>query len=296
MIRKFFVTGIAGRLGRALVREAPNQDVQLVGLDQHPWPDDKPLPDCVTTHVGSFEDRDLLTKLLDGCDGIIHTAGPNGDHVAKLGIEDFVRVNVASLAGLLNLALEMKVKSVAVSSTMEVLIGRDWLRNGMTVLDENSTPRADSPYALSRRTAETLVTEFHQMTGLSCCSLRYMAFGYGKDEDLGAHMLARTVAAADIARVNFLAAGNPNLQGDVFNIGPDTPITNADIVEAQSDPEAVVERYWPGAVAVVKQHNGRLRKESFWPVTRIRKAQTLLGWQPKITFETWLRDRGWQQQ
>lgn len=290
---KLFVTGVAGRLGRAIVKEAAAQGIAIVGIDQKPFPSDTPLPDGIETHVASFTDRDVLAKLMAGCDGVIHTAGPNGEQVGKASLELFMQVNVTALAVLLEVATELGVSAVAVSSTMEVLIGRAWARSGIAVLDDDTPAQADSPYALSRRTAETLCTEYHKMTGLSTVSLRYMAFGYRGDDDLGPNLLARSLTAADVARANLLAATNTNLVGEVINIGPDTPLTNADLFEAQKDPEAVIERYWPGSVATLDQLGIKLRPENFWPVTRIRRAKQLLGWTPQTTFTTWLTSKGW---
>lgn len=290
---KLFVTGVAGRLGRAIVKEAAVQGIAIVGIDQKPFPSDTPLPSSIETHVASFTDRDVLTKLMAGCDGVIHTAGPNGEQVGKAPLELFMQVNVTALAVLLEVATELGVGAVAVSSTMEVLIGRAWARSGMAVLDDDSPAQSDSPYALSRRTAETLVTEYHKMTGLSTVSLRYVAFGYRGDDDLGANLLARSLTAADVARANLLAATNTNLAGEVVNIGPETPLTNADIVEALKNPAAVLERYWPGSTAILEQLDTKLRPENFWPITRIRRANQLLGWKPQTTFTTWLTSKGW---
>jgi nucleoside-diphosphate-sugar epimerase len=76
------------------------------------------------------------------------------------------------------------------------------------------------------------------------------------------------------------------LRGDVFNIGPKTPLTNQDIIAANKNPDAVVEKYFPGAVEVLKANGYKLTWDEFWPVTSIRKAKLILGWKPQYTFET----------
>lgn len=292
---KLFVTGICGRLGRALVAEATEQGIEVIGLDQVPWPADRKLPPGVTTLEGSYTDLELVRRHLAGCDAIVHTAGPNGEHVKKLGYADFIDLNVTALAKLLELCQELGVNRAVISSTMEVMVGRDWSPSGAAIVDEDFAPMTDGRYATSRLLAETLGREYARQTGMSIASLRYMAFGYGRDESLGVNLLARSVASSDVARAVILAATKGPFEGDVIHIGPDTPLTNHDIIAAQSDPWAVVEKYYPGATEVLKRNGAELRWTNFWPATRIVKAKRLLGWQPRYTFDGWLKRHGWKQ-
>jgi len=61
-----------------------------------------------------------------------------------------------------------------------------------------------------------------------------------------------------------------------------------------TQPEAVLEKYYPGAVPIVKQRGIKITSDSFWPVAGIRKAKMMLGWEPTFTFETWLTEHGWK--
>jgi nucleoside-diphosphate-sugar epimerase len=108
------------------------------------------------------------------------------------------------------------------------------------------------------------------------------------------NLLARSLAPSDVARAVLRVASMDGLRGDVFNIGPKTPLTNQDIIAAKTNPDAVVEKYFPGAVEVLKANGYKLTWDEFWPVTSIRKAKLILGWEPQYTFETWLGERGWK--
>jgi hypothetical protein len=44
----------------------------------------------------------------------------------------------------------------------------------------------------------------------------------------------------------------------------------------------------------VKASGHALTPAHFWPITSIRKAKFVLGWEPRYTFETWLAEHGWQ--
>jgi UDP-glucose 4-epimerase len=292
---KLLVTGVCGRLGRAIAAEAEAQGHTVVGLDRVPWPADQaPLPDGVEVIEGSYEDIPTMERYLSGCDAIAHTAGPHGEYVNKLDLSGFLRSNVESVARMLELASRLGVRHVALSSTMEVLIGRDWTASGAAVVDEESTPACDSAYSISRLLQEQLAKEFSRIHGVSIGSLRYMAFGYEADKNLGPRLLARSLAPSDVARVVLRVASMDGLRGDVFNIGPKTPLTNQDIIAAKTNPEAVVEKYFPSAVEVLKANGYKLTWDEFWPVTSIRKAKLILGWEPQYTFETWLGERGWK--
>jgi len=292
---KLLVTGICGRLGRALAAEGAAQGHTVVGVDRVPWPAEKiEAPKGVEIVPGSYEDLALMEKLLPGCDALLHTAGPHGADVKKVGLGDFLHSNVEMVGRMLDVAVKAGVRGVALSSTMEVQIGRQWDTSGITFVDEETSPRCDSAYSISRLLVEYLGREYCRTHRISIASLRYMAFGYGSDKKLGPNLLARSLAPRDVARAVIRAGTMGGLQGDVFNIGPKTPLTALDIVAAQTDPEAVVEKHWPGAVEVVKANGFKLSPEQFWPVTSIRKAKLVLGWEPEYTFEVWLTERGWK--
>lgn len=292
---KILVTGICGRLGRALAAEATAQGHTAVGLDMIPWPGEKgEMPKGVEFVAGTYEDFPLMERLLPGCDALIHTAGPHGAFVKKLTLAQFIHSNVENVAQVLDIAVKAGVRHVVLSSTMEVLIGRQWDTSGITFVDEESPTRCDSAYSLSRLLVEILGREYAKLHNVSIASLRYMAFGYGSDQKLGPQLLARSLATRDVARACLAAARTDDLRGDVFNIGPRTPLTSMDIVAAQTDPEGVVEKYFPGAVEVLKAAGHTLRPDQFWPVTSIRKAKLILGWEPELTFEGWLKSLGWK--
>ena len=120
------------------------------------------------------------------------------------------------------------------------------------------------------------------------------AMGGGKTHSMIAlGLLARGVTAADTARANLLATIAEDVSYEMMLIGPSTPITNQDIVKAQSDPESIIEKYWPGAMKVLLENNLKAAPHDFWPPVNIDHARRILGWEPELTFESWLRKNGW---
>jgi nucleoside-diphosphate-sugar epimerase len=285
---KILLTGANGKLGmalRALSASHCDAKVEWVGLDVK---NDGDASVC----EGTFCDEDMLDKLLPGCDAVIHTAALHGAFKKTHTPAQFTDVNVSGLVKMLEACLKHGVKRFVFSSTMEIQIGRDWMASGMNVVDEESTPRPDWIYPANKLAGEMLGKYYSAQKGIEFVGLRYMAFE--KSTRPGPGLLARSIMVHDVAVVNLLAATLPNLRYAIFNIGPDTPITNGDIVVAMNDPYAVVEKYWPGASEVLRAQDAKLTSEDFWPVTRIEKAKHLLGWQPEFTFEKYLESLGWR--
>ncbi len=290
---KLMMTGVSGRLGRAVVSEAQRQGISLVGIDIRAWPEDVEMPSCLEFHQGTLDDGDLMDRLLPGCEGIINSAGLHGEDLSRASHDAFIEANVAGVGRLLDQALKHGVKGVALSSTMEVLFGRTGNAAGLTMLDEESPVRCDSAYSTSKYLMEELGKCFARSNEISVASLRYMAFGYRSEKVGGPRLLSRLLPAHDAARAAILAATTPGLMGEVLNIGPQTPIGLRDVPLAMQDPAALVERFYPGAMRVLEGLRFKLDATDLLPATSIRKAHERLGWQPTWTFGAWLARAGW---
>jgi nucleoside-diphosphate-sugar epimerase len=292
---KLFITGICGRLGRAVVAEAGKLGWQSVGVDMQDWPVKAgPKPADVEVEVGSFDDQALLERMIPGCDAIVHTAGPHGLNVKTLDLAGFCQAHVVGVARMLTVGRQHGVRHAALSSTMEVQIGRTWLASGAAMLDESMPPRTDSAYSLSRVLMENLGREFARQSGMSIASLRFMAFGDTATRRMGPSLLARALTDVDVAWAVIKALQHGKLAGETFNIGPATPITTADLPAIMEDPLAVLEKHFPGSWAVLQREGFKLTRNWFWPIADTRQARLILGWEPRYTFEHWLLEHGWQ--
>lgn len=285
---KILLTGAAGKLGKALRQ----LDAARFGAEVEWVPMDVVTNDDSTIREGDFNDEALIEELLPGCAAVIHTAALHGRFRKTHTPAQFTDANVTGLVKLLEGCRKHGVGRFVFSSTMEVQIGRDWMASGMAVLDEHSTPRPDWIYPANKLVGEHLGEYYHAVHGIEFAALRYMNFE--KSTVLGIGMIARSIVVHDVATANLLAAIKPNLGYEVFNIGPDTPLTNQDIVAALDDPYGVIDRHWPGGAEVLRAHDIKIERDDFWPVTRIDKAKRLLGWHPEYTFEKYLRELGWQ--
>lgn len=281
---RILVTGAAGCLGRAVRRLAAGRH-EVVGVDLDTRGDGN-------LRQGSFTDRALMRELMAGCDAVIHTAALHGGNSETHSPIQFTETNVVGLQGMLETAVELGVSRFVFSSTMEVVIGRRWDSSGMAVVDEGTPPTPDWIYPLNKLQCELLGQHYQRFHGVAFTALRYMWFG--DEPELTPHLLARFVVPDDVARANLLAAERNERDFHVLHIGPDTPLTQADIVRAATDPLGVVDRYWPGAAQALTAAGGELALNHFWPVTRIARARVALGWEPRVGFADYLRSVGWQ--
>ena len=291
---KLFVTGVCGRLGRAVVNLAQTMQIQIVGVDQGPWPSNMPMPQVLSFHQGSFDDQLLIDRLMPGCDGLINTAGMHGEYIATCNLDQFIQSNVTQVHWLCDQAHKHGLKAVALSSTMEVLIGRGGEASRMQIFDESSSPDCDSIYSTSKLMMEKESPNIAARTGLSIACLRFMAFGYKGETTDGTRYLNMLLHSEDAASAAIAAATSKGLKGEVFNIASYTPLTLADSPAARKNPAELLEHYYPGSIALLQKLNINVQPKTLLPASRIEKAEQMLHWKPRWTFESWLINQGWQ--
>lgn len=291
---KILLTGSSGLLGTTVLQEATrfgeehNIEFEFVGLDAR----ESTFASSIEFHKGSFTDRTLIERILPGCDAVIHTAAYHGGFLKDHTPTEFVEVNAGGLTTLLEACVKHNVKRFVFSSTMEILVGRDWTASGMQRLAEDCPPRPNSIYSQSKLQCETLGQYYAAQKGIEFLALRYQNIDPPNSSPLG--LLARGGTAADTARANLFAVIAKDISYEMMLIGPETPFINLDMVKAQSDPESVLEKYWPGASKVLLEKDLKLSPNYFWPAVNIDHARRVLGWEPEVTFDGWLRQQGWE--
>ncbi len=280
---KILVTGAAGRIGGAIVERCEGRH-ETVAFDM------APPPRGDTIICADVRDREAIFAAATGCDAIIHPAGFHGHQLAAgHSSAEFLEVNLIGVNHLYEAMLHHGIRRMVQSSTMEVVCGPDWLANGAAVLDEGTQPKPDTMYPLSKYLAEQLGPYYLRRFGITTAILRYMNVDTLEPMQAGYQMTARWVWRYDVAEANIRAAEAKAIGCDIIHIGPDTPLSNQDIERSRHDPAAVLERHWPGSVALLERHGIKLL-DCLWPVAPIDKAKRLLGWQPEWTFTRYLAE------
>ncbi len=285
---KILVTGGCGTLGRAVVAACEGVH-EAVAFDR--------TPEAVALGgvQGDITDAEALLDAASGCDAIIHAAALHGSNRHTHTTAKYIATNVVGGDHVFQAAVGHNIRHVVTASTMEVHIGRDGTASGMTVLDEQSPPKHDWIYPVTKLQVETLGQYYVDKYGINIAHLRYYVFGEKPWRDLGYSLVVHYISKEDAAAAALAAVQVDGLRNEVFLIGPDTPLGQPDINDVlNGDVWPMLERHWPGCRAVLEPKFGQPSPRDYWPVARINKAKLMLGWKPTHTFELLLRELGWR--
>jgi nucleoside-diphosphate-sugar epimerase len=202
----------------------------------------------------------------------------------------YVDTNVTGTLNLLELCREFEVKKFVLASTSS-LYGEN---NPLPFSEEASTDRPLSPYAASKKGAESLCHSYHHLYGIDVTIFRFFTvYGPAGRPDMSAFRFVQWISEGkpvtvygdgkqssrdytyleDIARG--VIAGLKPLEYEVINLGSDSPIVLIDTIRLI---EELVGR------------KAELSHQPFHPAdvratwANIQKAEELLGWRPQVRF------------
>lgn len=306
---KILVTGGAGFIGGNFVHHMVNKypEDQIINLDLLTYAGNletlKPVEDKPNYKFvrGDIADRDFVMDLLDRerPDFVVNFAAES--HVDR-SITDpgvFVRTNVMGTQVLLDASKEYGVKRYHQVSTDEVYGDLPLDRPDLFV-HEDTPLHTSSPYSSSKASADLFVLAYERTYGLpvtiSRCSNNYGPYHFPEkfipliisralaDEKIPVYGKGNNVRdwlhvsdhceAIDL----ILRQGKP---GEVYNVGGHNEKTNLEVVKtilaALDKPESLIE--------FVTDRLGHDLRYAIDPT----KLETELGWKPKYTFETGIR-------
>ena len=174
-VNKILITGAAGRLGGNLTHQALARGLDVRALV---LPDDPKVSklDGLDVEVveGDLRDRDLCNRLVEGVDGVIHTAnilGPSGgmDHGT------FFEINVTGTWNLLEAAAPLSgrlERFVHVSSDGVYPMGNHQVDTAYEPVDELHPKRPLGLYATLKYMGEAMVEGYRQTHGLRTSMIR----------------------------------------------------------------------------------------------------------------------------
>ncbi len=236
-------------------------------------------------------------------DAVINLAARAGVRQSVENPWVYYETNVTGTLNLLELCREFGIKNFVLASTSS-LYGA---KNPRPFREDANTDGPLSPYAASKKAAETLCYTYHYLYGMNVIVLRYFTvYGpagrpdmslfrfvqwisegrpvvvYGDGSQSRDFTYVDDIARGTIAALELLTRTNSqspisNLQSPIFeiiNLGSDQPVVLIDairVVEELVGKKANIE-YKPRHPADV---------EATW--ADIRKAKRLLGWRPQVT-------------
>jgi len=163
------VTGAAGRLGRRVVRDLLDREIEVLATDQV-------AADDLSTEflLGDLLDTKMVERLLKGAEGIIHMGAIPGPLRADGRV--IFDNNVQSTFNVMMAAAEMGLRRVVFSSSA---FGMGWAHDGAAFvplylpLDEEHPMMPFEPYGLSKQVGEDIGKMVARNSTTSVVSLRF---------------------------------------------------------------------------------------------------------------------------
>jgi UDP-glucose 4-epimerase len=284
------VTGSAGHLGEALVRQLRAQGQDVRGVDIK--------PSAFTDHVGSIADEAFVRDAMAGVTGVIHSATLHKPHVATHSKRQFVDTNVAGTVALLEAAVAHGVKAFVFTSTTSAFGAALSPAPGEPAawIDEDVAPIPKNIYGATKIAAEGMCELVARKDRLPVIVLRTSRFFPEDDDNAGVRaeystqnmqaneLLYRRADIEDIVGAHLLALEKaPGLGFGRYIVSAPPPFTRDDVAALRVDAPAVVRRLFPDTEALYKDKGWKLLP-SLDRVYDSRRAVRDLGWQPRRDF------------
>jgi len=301
MVSKYLVTGGAGFIGSRIVKRLVADGAQVRVIDNLSTGQARRLHSVrasIDFIEGDLADAATSRDAVGGVDYVLHQAAVPSVHRS---VTDPVTTNRANVTGTVNLLEACRNAQVrrfvfAASSSAygdtEVLPKRE---------DMEANPL--SPYALQKFVGERYCKLYHELYGLETVSLRYFnVFGPGQDPNseysavipkfisrlltgqrvtvFGDGEQSRDFTYVDnVVDANFLALAAKDAAGEVFNIGCGAQFSLNQVIHKLEKILGVTAQ-----VEYLPSRAGDVRNS----LADIDKAHSVLGYVPKITFESGL--------
>ena len=170
---KFLVTGGAGFLGSALANQLAHDGHEVRALDDLSAGDSGRLAAEVLFTRGDVNDRPKLWSLLQGVECVYHLAARVSVPESILFPREYNAVNVGGTVGVMEAMRDAGVKRVVLASS-----GAVYGAQVLQPLRETLVPNPDSPYAVSKLSAEAYVRTIGALWGIETVALRvFNAYG-----------------------------------------------------------------------------------------------------------------------
>jgi UDP-glucose 4-epimerase len=278
---RILITGARGNFPAVLIPLLKASDHDLVLFDLEPI-----QSETSTVIQGDIRDAGAVTLAMQGCSAVIHAAALHGDAASRRNYDDFYNVNVTGTHNVLLAMHRCGVKQMVFSSS-EAVYGAGM--KGHRVMNESVPRIPNGIYPLTKMLGEEMCEFYARQHGFHIAMLRYGCFVPADWMVAGLGRLGNWLTREDVAQANLLALGavmNEEFACEAFLIQCAKPFTEADWPQLATDPNPVLEKYWPGSVDLLAE-NG-LAPPKIHVHYDITKAHTRLGYEPEHNFEEFL--------
>jgi UDP-glucose 4-epimerase len=299
MTMRFLITGGAGFIGSVLSNRLAREGHEVRVIDNLTAGDPGRLDERVLFTRGDVADIPKLWTLLQDVSCVYHLAARVSVPESIQYPRDYNHVNVGGTVSVMEAIRDAGVQRVVLASSGAVYGSQE-----QRLLHEDLIPNPDSPYAVSKLSAETYVRTLGSLWGIETVALRiFNAYGPGqqipashapviprflKSANSGASLVIfgdgeqtrDFVYVEDVVDALVSAATAPNVDRRVINVGAGEAISVKTLVAAI---EKVINRrlepiYNTGQASGAKHMQADLTR-----------AKELLGYTPKTTLSEGLR-------
>jgi len=173
---KTLITGAAGFLGSALAQKLIEDGHDVLGLDDLSTGKEEAIPEQVQFELGDMLDRPKLWTLLQGVECVYHLAARVAVQESILYPREYNSTNVGGTVSVMEAMRDVGVKRVVFTSS-----GAVYGAQKDQPLHEEMVPSPDSPYAVSKLSAEYYVKTIGHLWGIETVTLRiFNAYGPGQ--------------------------------------------------------------------------------------------------------------------
>ncbi|MFL7812665.1 MAG: NAD-dependent epimerase/dehydratase family protein [Anaerolineales bacterium] len=173
---KTLITGVAGFLGSALAAKLVEDGHEVLGLDDLSAGKESVIPEGVQFELGDVMDRPKLWTLLQDVECVYHLAARVAVRESILYPREYNSTNVGGTVSVMEAMRDVGVKRVVFTSS-----GAVYGAQVAQPLHEDMVPAPDSPYAVSKLSAEYYVKTIGRLWGIETVTLRiFNAYGPGQ--------------------------------------------------------------------------------------------------------------------
>ncbi|MEN6301605.1 MAG: NAD(P)-dependent oxidoreductase [Armatimonadia bacterium] len=275
------LTGAAGVLGQTITAllESLGHTLRLTDL--------APLQTPHEFVAADLSDPAQTTGLCESIDQVLHVAAI---HPWKpYTPQQYLDLNIKGTHNIVAEAARAGVQRLIYTSSVGAM-GYDVAPDSPLPFDESRPCRPyDSLYSLSKHAGEQLCRLYAQTAGLRWLALRPGTFipRLESDPAYGLALLGIAVHRDDVAQAHVRALQSA-LYNDFFIIAAGNRFTKEDAADLATNAPAAILRRYPEAAELTER--GVPLPERLAPCYDIGKARNLLGYEPQITFDSWLQN------
>ena len=304
-MKKVLLTGAAGFIGAKTAELLLLRGIEVVGIDNLNDYYDPSLKKYrlselndpkFTFHPTDIEDKAALEKLFSEhqFDVVFNLAARAGVRYSMENPDVYMTTNAMGTLNLLECMRKNNVKKFVLASTSSLYAGQP-----MPFKEELPVNTPISPYAATKKAAEVMAYSYHYLYGIDVSVVRYFTvYGPAGRPDMSPYIFADKILKGedlpvfgdgtqsrdftyvdDIAEGTILAAKNVGYE--IINLGggnnPYTLHQMISLMEKESGKKAKLKL------------SEKVKADMDVTWADISKAKTLLGWEPKISFEEGIR-------